>query len=160
MKTEIYVRHREHCTNKGIRSKFDGCPVYARYRVRDLHTGNILEEFHGSLRGITGETAATEYVENRFILLRNHVVQPATKSKTVEQAKDSYIKAKRRELAPVPFGEVSPSVVRLYSRLNRDVPTEEEHEMVKKLERLLGRFVNFCLEHKPPIKYIVDVRLE
>jgi integrase len=153
MKTEIYVRHRDTCTDKGGRQNFDGCPVYARYRVRDLHTGEVLENFHGSLKGITNQTAATEYVENRFMRLRNRTL--AKRGKTVAEAGQAYIADKQRELAPVPYGEISDRMLQMFKRQGRPVPTEREHESVKKLKVLLGRFVEFCDERK--IAAVTDV---
>jgi len=155
VKTEIYVRHRDACSNKGERKNFDGCPVYARYRIRDLHSGEVLENFHGSLKGITNETVATEYVENRFIQLRHGTITPAKKGKTVHDAAEAYITDKRRELAPVPYGKISDHMTRQFKRQGREVPTEREHDQVKKVKLLLSRFIGFCDERK--INSIVNV---
>lgn len=158
MKTEVYVRHRDACSSKGDRKRFDGCPVYARYRVRDLHTGEVLENFHGSLKGITNETVANEYVENRIVQLRHGTIKPAKKGKPVSDAAGAFVADKRRELGTIPYGTVSARMRAQLARQGKAVPTEREHDQVKKVKLLLGRFIGFCAERK--IGSVVDITYE
>jgi integrase len=158
MKTEIYVRHRATCKKVGDRQAFDGCPIYARYTCRDLHSGQVLEEFHGSLKGFSNKTAATEYIENRFMMLRNGAVKAAKKRRTPDEVVELYIADKRRELGQMPMGIVSDHMRRAFKRFGKEVPTEREHESVIKLKKLLGRFVEFCGDQK--LLSIVDVQYE
>jgi hypothetical protein len=76
---DLYVRHRQQCKkakkgnkNKPPRQIFGcGCPIYARYEIRDLVTGSVLERFNGSLQGITTREAAEEHLDSRFSNVRS-----------------------------------------------------------------------------------------
>jgi hypothetical protein len=74
---DLYVRHRPRCRfaqpdfqdpkGRPARQLFScGCPIYARYEIRDLSTGAVLERFNGSLKGITTKEAAEQYLDGRF----------------------------------------------------------------------------------------------
>ena len=72
---DLYVRHREQCkkAKKGNKKKPPrqifgcGCPIYARYEIRDLVTGSVLERFNGSLQGHYNERSCGGIFRQPFL---------------------------------------------------------------------------------------------
>ena len=121
---DLYVRHREHCkkAKKGSKTKPSrqifgcGCPIYARYEIRDLVTGSVLERFNGSLQGITTREAAEEYLDNRFSNVRSGQLRANTNALTVAEAIGRFIAEKKSSMPPPAKVQVSERVERAHQR--------------------------------------------
>jgi integrase len=168
---DIYVRHRPRCRyaqpdyrdKKGRppRQLFGcGCPIYARVKIRDPVTNDVLYHHNGSLKGITAKEAAEEVVNNWFVKYLSGEKPPAhiqTSAITVEDAIDRYIDEKRSALPPAPPALVSEAV--LSSRKHRQGAIGDRiSDSVRKIVDILKPLAPFMAERG--ITYLKDVKTE
>jgi hypothetical protein len=119
-----------------------GCPIYARYEIRDLVTGSVLERFNGSLQGITTREAAEEYLDSRFSNVRSGQIRANTKALTVAETIERFIAEKKSSMPPPAKVQVSERVERAHQRFGRD-PNDREREIIVKHRASLGLLQSF-----------------
>jgi integrase len=165
---DLYVRHRPRCRfakpdykdpkGRPARQIFScGCPIYARYEIRDLASGTILEKYNGSLKGIHTKEAAEEYLDLRFSNVRAGQIRASEKALTVAEAVERFIEEKKSSLPPPPPVHVSEHVTRFHRRLGKD-PNDREREIIVKYRTLLGALVTFCDERG--VKHVTEIKYE
>ena len=162
---DLYVRHRASCrfakqTTKGRPPRLIfgcGCPIYARYEIRDLTNNTSLEKFNGSLKGITTKEAAEEYLDNRFSNVRAGHLRPMKKALAVSDAIERFIAEKKSSLPGLAPVLVSEHVTRAHRLIGKH-PNDREREVIVKNRALLGSLHSFC--ESRGVKYITEVTYE
>jgi hypothetical protein len=78
----------------------------------------------------------------------------------VKAACEKYIADQKRLFPSLPAFRSSDNVRRTHERLKID-PTKRQHEIIDKLELLFGsRLLQYCEDHKPPVRYIREVEYD